>query len=159
MKMLIKRQRGSAMLRKDSGFTMIEMLLSLVIFMMLSILVTQMFITVRENFGKKNQLHPKEWEIFTIQLKNEIRNSNEQSVIDNKLYLMSSGNIVTIEQYKNIVRRQVEGMGHEFMLQNIADFQVEQDGTDIIIQVMDNEGQLYTRKFHPYFKKELRENE
>lgn len=147
------------MLRKDSGFTMIEMLLSLVIFMMLSILVTQMFITVRENFGKKNQLHPKEWEIFTIQLKNEIRNSNEQSVIDNKLYLMSSGNIVTIEQYKNIVRRQVEGMGHEFMLQNIADFQVEQDGTDIIIQVMDNEGQLYTRKFHPYFKKELRENE
>ena len=147
------------MLRKDSGFTMIEMLLSLVIFMMLSILVTQMFITVRENFGKKNQLHPKEWEIFTIQLKNEIRNSNEQSVIDNKLYLMSSGNIVTIEQYKNIVRRQVEGMGHEFMLQNIADFQVEQDGTDIIIQVMDNEGQLYNRKFHPYFKKELRENE
>ena len=91
MKMLLKRQRGSAMLRKDSGFTMIEMLLSLVIFMMLSILVTQMFITVRENFGKKNQLHPKEWEIFTIQLKNEIRNSNEQSVIDNKLYLMTSG--------------------------------------------------------------------
>ena len=113
MKMLLKRQRGSAMLRKDSGFTMIEMLLSLVIFMMLSILVTQMFITVRENFGKKNQLHPKEWEIFTIQLKNEIRNSNEQSVIDNKLYLMTSGSIVTIEQYKNIVRRQVEGMGHE----------------------------------------------
>ena len=66
---------------------------------------------------------------------------------------------MTIEQYKNIVRRQVEGMGHEFMLQNITDFHVEQDGTDIIVQVMDNEGQLYTRKFHPYFKKELGTNE
>ena len=42
------------------------------------------------------------------------------------------------------------------MLQNIADFHVEQDGTDIIVQVMDNEGHLYTRKFHPYFKKEFR---
>ena len=80
MKMRLKRQRGFAMLRKDNGFTMIEMLISLVIFMMLSILVTQMFFIVRENFGKKNQLHFKEWEIFTMQLKNEIRNSKDQSV-------------------------------------------------------------------------------
>ena len=80
MKMRLKNQRGFAMLRKDNGFTMVEMLISLVVFMMLSILVTQMFFIVRENFGKQNQLHFKEWEIFTIQLKNEIRTSKSQSV-------------------------------------------------------------------------------
>ena len=159
MKMHLKRQKWSAMLRKDNGFTMVEMLISLVVFMMLSILVTQIFLTVRENFAKKNQLHLKEWEIFSIQLKNEIRNSNDQSVSDNKLYLMTRGSLVTIEQYKNIVRRQVEGMGHEVMLQNIADFQVKQNGSDITVQVMDDEGLQYTRKFHPYFKKEFGKNE
>ena len=159
MKMRLKKQRGFAMLRKDNGFTMVEMLISLVVFMMLSILVTQMFFIVRENFGKKNQLHFKEWEIFTIQLKNEIRTSKDQSVSDNKLYLMTRGRIVTIERYKNIVRRQVEGRGHEVMLQNIADFHVEQDGSVIIVQVMDDEGLSYTRKFYPYFTKEFGKNE
>lgn len=147
------------MLRKDNGFTMVEMLISLVVFMMLSILVTQMFFIVRENFGKQNQLHFKEWEIFTIQLKNEIRTSKSQSVSNNKLYLMTRGKVVTIERYKNIVRRQVEERGHEVMLQNIADFHVEQDGSVIIVQVLDDEGLSYTRKFYPYFTKEFGKNE
>ena len=159
MKMRLKNQRGFAMLRKDNGFTMVEMLISLVVFMMLSILVTQMFFIVRENFGKQNQLHFKEWEIFTIQLKNEIRTSKSQSVSNNKLYLMTRGKVVTIERYKNIVRRQVEERGHEVMLQNIADFHVEQDGSVIIVQVLDDEGLSYTRKFYPYFTKEFGKNE
>lgn len=159
MKMRLESQKSSAMLRKDNGFTMIEMLISLVVFMMLAFLVSQIFLTVRENITKKDQLHLKEWEIFSIQLKNEIRNSKDQSVINNKLYLLTRGNIVTIEHYKNIVRRQVDGMGHEIMLQNVADFQVKQDGSAIIIQVTDNEGLKYNRRFHPYFKKELGKNE
>lgn len=159
MKMHLKRQKWSVMLRKDNGFTMVEMLISLVIFMMLSILVIQIFLTVRENFAKKNQLHLKEWETFSIQLKNEIKNSKDQSVSDNKLYLITRGSFVTIEQYKNIVRRQVDGMGHEIMLQNIADFQVKLEADYITVQVIDDEGNQYTRKFHPYFKKELEKNE
>lgn len=154
MKMPLKKRSRFAILRKDSGFTMVEMLISLVIFMMLTILVAQIFVNVRVDFGKKNQLHAKEWEIFTLQLKNEIRTSKDQSVLDHKLYLMTSGNIVTIEQYKNIVRRQVDGRGHEIMLQNVADFQVKQDGSVVIVQVIDYEGILYTRRFHPYLTRE-----
>lgn len=143
------------MLRKDKGFTMVDMLISLVVFMIITILVTQMFVIVRENLIKKNQLNLQEWEIFSIQLKNEIRNSKDQSIVDNKLYLLSRGSIVTIEQYKNLVRRQVNGMGHEIMLQNIASYHVQQDGFDITVNVMDHQGIQYTRTFHPYFKKEL----
>ena len=72
---------------------------------------------------------------------------------------MTRGKVVTIERYKNIVRRQVEERGHEVMLQNIADFHVEQDGSVIIVQVMDDEGLSYTRKFYPYFTKEFGKNE
>ena len=154
MKMLLKRQRRFAILRKDSGFTMVEMLISLVVFMMLAILTAQIFLTVRDQFGEKNHLHTKEWELFTLQLKSEIRTSTDQSVLNNKLYLMTRGKVVTIERYKNIVRRQVDGRGHEIMLQNIADFHVEQDGSAVIVQVIDHEGMLYTRRFYPYLTRE-----
>lgn len=155
MKMLLVRQKRFVILRKDNGFTMVEMLLALVVFVVLSIFAAQIFVTVRDQLGKNNRLHAKEWEVFTMQLKSEIRTSKEQSVLDNKLYLMSRGNVVTIEQYKNIVRRQVDGRGHEIMLQNIADFHVEQDGSVIVVRVMDDEGLLYTRRFHPYLTKSM----
>ena len=71
---------------------------------------------------------------------------------------MVNGSIATIESYKNIVRRQVEGKGHEIMLKNIADFHVKQEGAYITIQVKDYEGRQYMRKFYPYFKKEIEQN-
>ena len=61
---------------------------------------------------------------------------------------------MTIECYKNIVRRQVEGRGHEVMLQNIADFHVEQDGSVIIVQVMDDEGlSIYSKVLSIFYER------
>jgi competence protein ComGF len=158
MKMLLARQKWFVMLRSGKGFTFIEMLVSLVIFMIICILSVQIFFTMRENLAKNNGLDLKEWEVFSLQLQNELRNSKDQYVVENKLYLMVNGSIATIESYENIVRRQVEGKGHEIMLKNIADFHVKQEGTYITVQVTDYEGRQYMRKFYPYFKKEIKQN-
>jgi competence protein ComGF len=159
MKMLLERQKAFVTRRKDNGFTMIEMLFSLVIFMMISLLAVQIFSVMHTNLLKKNQINLKEWEMFSMQMQNEIRNSTDQSVVDNKLYVVVNGSLATIEYYQNMVRRQVEGRGHEIMLQNVSDFQVKQEGTYIVVQVTDAEGHQYNRKFHPYFKKEFKQNE
>lgn len=159
MKMHLERQKWFVTLRKGNGFTLIEMLVSLVIFMIISILVVQIFSILHTNLTKNNQLNLKEWEIFSMQLQNEIRNSKDQSVVENKLYLVVNGRLATIEYYRNMVRRQVEGMGHEIMLQNVSAFQVKKEGTYIVVQVKDYGGHLFNRKFHPYFKKELEKNE
>jgi competence protein ComGF len=139
------------MLRKSNGFTMIEMLVSLVIFMMISIFVVQIFIVVHSNVTLKNQLQLKEWEIFSMQLQTELRNSKDQTVVDNKLHLLIDGRIATFEKYQDMVRRQVDGLGHEVMLQQVANFQVKKEGDHIVVQVTDHEGNQFSRKFHPFF--------
>ena len=126
MKMYLVRKKWFAMFRKSKGFTMVEMLVSLVIFMVIAALVVQIFSIV--NTTNKNQLQLKEWEIFSQQLQGELRSSKEQMVVDNTLYLLINDSLATIEHYRNMVRRQVDGGGHEIMLQNVSDFQVEQEG-------------------------------
>ena len=124
------------MLRKNDGFTMIEMLVSLVILMMISIMALQFFTDVHKN-TTKNQFQIKEWDMFSMQLQSEIRNSTEQMVVDNKLFLLISEKVATIEYYQNMIRQRLDGSGHEVMLQNIVNFHVSKEEDDIIIQVAD----------------------
>lgn len=154
MKMQMVRMRKFVMLRNNEGFTMIEMLLSLVIFMIISTLVLQIFTSVNR-LTLNHTFHQKEWEMFTLQLQSEIRNSTEQLVADNKLYLLVNERIVTIEYYsrQNMVRRQVDGVGHEVMLQEVKHFDVEKEANQIIVQLSDYEGNQYRREFHSFLRK------
>lgn len=130
---------------------MVEMLVSLVIFMVIASLIVQIFSIVYKT--NKHQVQLKEWEIFSQQLQGELRSSKAQMVVDNKLYLLINEGLATIEHYRNMVRRQVDGGGHEIMLQNVSDFQIAQEGNQIFVQVTDFEEHQYSRTFHPFIKK------
>ncbi|MGE7182927.1 competence type IV pilus minor pilin ComGF [Peribacillus sp. NPDC006672] len=139
------------MLRKNDGFTMIEMLFSLMILMTTSLFVLQLFSIIHTQMGSVDKLHPKEWEVFTMQMKQEVRSSKDQDVMGNKLYLLSGEQLSAFEQYEDKVRRQVNGMGHEVILQNISEFRVEKDGGVIVINITDKAGTTFSRRFHPFF--------
>lgn len=153
MKMHGGRQKWFVMLQKNNGFTLIEMLISLVVFMVISMLAVQVFSAVHTHTTKTNELQVEEWEMFSLQIQRELRNSKEQAVKNNRLYLLVNGAWITVEHYQNIVRRQVDGGGHDVMLQNISSFQVEQRGTKMIVHVTDQQKHTYSRTFHPYLKK------
>ncbi|MFE4812195.1 competence type IV pilus minor pilin ComGF [Peribacillus simplex] len=140
------------MLRKNDGFTMIEMLFSLMILMTTSLFVLQLFSIIHTQMGSVDKLHPKEWEVFTMQLKQEIRSSKVQDVIGNKLFLLSGEQLSSFEQYEDKVRRRVNGMGHEVILQNISEFRVEKDGGVIVINITDKAGTAFSRRFHPFIR-------
>ncbi|MGG0412939.1 competence type IV pilus minor pilin ComGF [Peribacillus simplex] len=140
------------MLRKNDGFTMIEMLFSLMILMTTSLFVLQLFSIIHTQMGTVDKLHPKEWEVFTMQMKQEVRSSKVQDVMGNKLYLLSGEQLSSFEQYEDKVRRRVNGMGHEVILQNISEFRVEKDGSVIVIKITDKAGTTFSRRFHPYFR-------
>jgi competence protein ComGF len=141
------------MLRKNDGFTMIEMLFSLLILMTTSLFVLQIFSIIHTQMGSVDKLHPKEWEVFTMQMKQEVRSSKAQDVMGNKLYLMlSDEQLSSFEQYEDKVRRRVNGMGHEVILQNISKFRVEKDGSVIVINITDKAGTTFSRRFHPFFR-------
>ncbi|GAB6256157.1 hypothetical protein PSKAS_16790 [Peribacillus sp. N1] len=88
-----------------------------------------------------------------MQMKQEVRSSKAQDVMGNKLYLMlSDEQLSSFEQYEDKVRRRVNGMGHEVILQNISKFQVEKDGSVIVINITDKAGTTFSRRFHPFFR-------
>ena len=155
----MKMQGGSmkrfVMWRNSEGFTMIEMLFSLMILMTLSLFILQFFSIIQSQMGTNNRIHPKEWEIFTLQMQQEVRSSKSQDVVGNKLYLLSGEDLSLIEQYNDKLRRRVNGEGHEVILQNISHVMVEKDDNVIVLKVTDKAGKTFIRKFHPFIKNEL----
>ncbi|KQU19279.1 hypothetical protein ASG65_24435 [Bacillus sp. Leaf13] len=159
MKMKWVNQNPFVMLRKNDGFTIIEMLFSLMILMTTSIFILQLFSIIHTQLESKEKLHPKEWEIFTMQMRQEVRGAKSQDVIENKLYLLSGDQLSFIEQYEDKLRRRVNGKGHEVILQNISKFKVEKDGNVIVLNITDKAGNTVIRRFHPFFKSETKVDE
>ncbi|AXN37505.1 competence type IV pilus minor pilin ComGF [Peribacillus butanolivorans] len=159
MKMKWVNQNPFVMLRKNDGFTIIEMLFSLMILMTTSIFILQLFSIIHTQLESKDKLHPKEWEIFTMQMQQEVRGAKSQDVIENKLYLLSGDQLSFIEQYEDKLRRRVNGKGHEVILQNISKFKVEKDGNVIVLNITDKAGNTVIRRFHPFFKSETKVDE
>ncbi|CAN7210158.1 competence type IV pilus minor pilin ComGF [Peribacillus frigoritolerans] len=159
--MKMKRVIGNpfVMLRKNDGFTMIELLFSLLILMTTSLFVLQLFSIIHTQMRSVDKLHPKEWEVFTMQMKQEVRSSKEQDVMGNKLYLLSGEQLSSLEQYEDKVRRRVNGMGHEVILQNISEFRVNKDGSVIVINITDKAGTTFSRRFHPFFRNDTKLDE
>ncbi|WP_249594820.1 competence type IV pilus minor pilin ComGF [Peribacillus frigoritolerans] len=159
--MKMKRVIGNpfVMLRKNDGFTMIELLFSLLILMSTSLLVLQLFSIIHTQMRSVDKLHPKEWEVFTMQMKQEVRSSKTQDVMGNKLYLLSGEQLSSLEQYEDKVRRRVDGMGHEVILQNISEFRVDKDGSVIVINITDKAGTTFSRRFHPFFRNDTKIDE
>lgn len=147
------------MLRKNDGFTMIELLFSLLILMTTSLFVLQLFSIIHTQMRSVDKLHPKEWEVFTLQMKQEVRSSKAQDVMGNKLYLLSGEQLSSLEQYEDKVRRRVNGMGHEVILQNISVFRVNKDGSVIVINITDKAGTTFSRRFHPFFRNDTKLDE
>ncbi|AOH55687.1 hypothetical protein ABE28_015105 [Peribacillus muralis] len=152
MKMRQEEVKPFVILRQNDGFTMIEMLFSLLILLIISLFVLQLFSIIQTQVGAIDKLHPKEWEVFTMQMQQEVRSSKFQDVAGNRLYLLTGEKLSFIEQYEDKVRRRVDGMGHEVILQNISRFKVEKDGGVIILEITDKAGTTFSRSFHPYLK-------
>ncbi|WP_258831427.1 competence type IV pilus minor pilin ComGF [Peribacillus frigoritolerans] len=159
--MKMKRVIGNpfVMLRQNDGFTMIELLFSLLILMTTSLFVLQLFSIIHTQMRSVDKLHPKEWEVFTMQMKQEVRSSKAQDVMGNKLYLLSGEQLSSLEQYEDKVRRRVNGMGHEVILQNISEFRVNKDGSVIVINITDKAGTTFSRRFHPFFRNDTKLDE
>lgn len=138
------------MLRKDSGFTLVEMLVSLVIFITIASFVLNLFTLIRTNTMEKSSMNEKEWEIFINQLKRDVWQSKTREAVNNQLYLTVGEDVVLIEQYQDKVRRRLNATGHEIALQNIRSFEVISDGTAVTVTVEDKQGKPFRSKLRPF---------
>jgi competence protein ComGF len=148
--MLKKLMKQSVIPSEDKGFTLVEMLVSLVIFLFITTFVLHTFILFNGKVKDRGTINKKEWEIFLHQTKSEVWQSTNQHTEPSKLYLVIGSDIVLIEKYQDIIRRRLNNTGHEIMLQNVSGFQTEVKGRLVTITVMDKQGKEYSCVLHPF---------
>lgn len=136
---------GCKQVCSEKGFTLLESLLSLFIFMIISTFLVMFLSTMFHHVYKQN-VHPFEWENFMRQAQMELRKSTNWRAEGNVLsFTMSDGRTATYGKYQNLIRKQVGGLGHEVLLQNIASFTCVPIPNGVQFNITDTRGKSYER--------------
>jgi len=130
----------------SKGFTFISVMLTLFI-----ILITLPFV----GYLLKNNSNTEQYEDISVQqffifLRNEILHATDTYIEDHKLILKTKEDeVVKIEKYKNIIRRQVKG-GHEIYLRDVHDWDLEPLSYGVKVTVTTESGGVYEKNFDFY---------
>lgn len=136
------------LLQGQRGFTLIESLLSLYILTFVSTLIIMLLSTLFFQMDNAT-IQPLEWENFIIQSQSELREVNDWWVDNDIIHFTSTDNEhVTYSLYKNVIRRQVNGTGHEVLLQNVGMFSCNKLENGVELIVTDTNGQVLTRNIY-----------
>lgn len=134
------------LLNNEKGFTLVESLLSLLIFMIISAMLA-MILSVLLSRVYEQSIHPFEWENFIKQAQMDLREAENWKVEEDKiLFTMIDGGVASYEIYKALLRRQVAGTGHEVLLQNVSQMKCEVIVDGVEIHVTDTSGNVFKRK-------------
>lgn len=128
---------------KERGFTLIEMLFSLLIFMMIATLILQILLVIEKTRETKNGINQMEWELFIQDIEREVRKSQSNEIVDNKIILSKNSQLISIGKYNSIIRRRVDYTGHEVLLHNVNTFDVRKEEHAIIISVSDDNAMAF----------------
>lgn len=133
----------------EQGFTMLEMLFSFTIFCVIVTLFPT-FIGMVLQGPTDSRLQRFEWEVFVSQIKKEIRFVDQLYVEGNIVYLQKESDIVTYELYQDKLRRRVNGMGHEVLLQNVANIRFEEIVNGVQLTVTDHRENIYQAQLRSF---------
>lgn len=141
--------KPSVIFLNEKGFTLLELLFSLVTFLAVTALVLQLVTSIYTAGRKDSGVQPKEWEIFIGQLKRQVNIANGMEAGGGKIHLLIRGQLIEIQQYQDKVRRLVDGAGHDVMLQHAASFTAKKEGGGLLVSVTDLEGKIYAAQIYP----------
>ena len=75
-------------------------------------------------------------DLFFTYIQKEIVTAKQLTEIGNSLYLnMEDGSVVCYQKFQSNIRRQVNGLGNEFLLQNVDDVSYELVPNGVIVSV------------------------
>ncbi|RBW70580.1 competence type IV pilus minor pilin ComGF [Bacillus taeanensis] len=130
----------------QSGFTLMEAMLA---FSVICTIFAFFPLVMNVFYEKKSDgLNQKEVELFLNQAGKEIREAKALNETWRKLEMINrNGETVTYERYGALIRRQVNGMGHEVMLQNVEGFSFSVSGEQVEISISGKDGNRLKRVF------------
>jgi competence protein ComGF len=145
-------KKANVPLVNDQGFTLIEMILSLFIFLVIVSMLPIGVRTVLDEGVFESGIRRMEWEVFSSQVKKDIRTADQITILVDKLLLKKNGKIILYEKYGSNMRRRVDYQGHEIMIQNLSGFQFGEIKEGVEIMATDLNGDLYTVRVHNHFQ-------
>jgi competence protein ComGF len=123
----------------QDGFTLVESILT----MMAAAMILSFYPLIIQAFKQMDHAFMPEvnyeWNLFLIEMRQEIMNSTGCTAGGTHLTLTVNGESVTYEQYANSVRRRVENSGHEVVLQKVetVSFIPDPTGFNVLVTFQD----------------------
>jgi competence protein ComGF len=136
MKTIVKQIRGYVNIG-NKGYTLMEALLGLAAFCLIAVLIPLSF-HVLSGVNLVNSRHQAmQWEVFSSQIKKEIRMSQRIDPQINRLLLTKDTVTITYELSGSNLRRRVNFTGNEILLQNVKSVRFESLKNGVVIKVED----------------------
>ncbi|HBM4072687.1 competence type IV pilus minor pilin ComGF [Listeria innocua] len=133
--------------KSTSAFTLLETILSITIVLSISSLIPLFFECYHKTIQLSNLDQTSEWQLFLVQTRLELEKATNIQVNPEKLSFKVNDNLVTYSKYNNILRRQVNGKGHEPLLDKVTNWQITNEENQLILKVTFSNNKFYTSKF------------
>ncbi|GLY09945.1 competence type IV pilus minor pilin ComGF [Pseudobacillus badius] len=146
----LKCQGGRRASANNKGFTMVESLLVLMIFISIAALFPLVYGAL---YRTEEQLDPErraEWELFILQLRKEMHLSHSLQITEERIIFVQGADLVSIEKYQEGVRRRVGGRGHEIILQEVVSIRFYSCGSLLCAEAAFENGEKEEAQLHLY---------
>ncbi|MEI3611718.1 ComGF family competence protein [Pseudogracilibacillus sp. SO30301A] len=143
-----KRYVSTDIRKSENGATFLSILITFVI-VMITLPLLVYLLTYVQPVKHNNELSVNQFFIF---LRNDVLTSEQvYTDDDNKMYfLLPTDEVAHIEQYQNVIRRQVNGRGHEIYLRDIDSFTLQPISFGTQVTIVTKEGREYEKKIAHY---------
>lgn len=139
-------------LRNERGFTLLEVIIALAVtagsVLLFSLALTQIG-HARDKVNDDRQI---EWHLFLNQLEYDLRDKTFIDSQPNRFRMQGHNETTgaletyTYSFYKDLIRRSVNGMGHQPMLMRARSFTVDQSGEQLKLNVVFDNEEAYTAR-------------
>ncbi|MEC1522992.1 competence type IV pilus minor pilin ComGF [Neobacillus niacini] len=152
MKLPYFEERKFVKYLNEKAFTLLEVLFAFSIFMIIAFFMLPVLHIILDNNDSTGRLQDMEWDVFCSQIKKEIRISSKADVVSGRLVLTNNNETINYEKYGSNIRRRVNSLGHEILLQNVSSVTFIRINNSVKIIVLDVWGKEYTVVVYPYIQ-------
>jgi competence protein ComGF len=138
--------------QSERGFTMVEMLLSVLLFLLVASMLPLGMKIILDQRVADNAVRKMEWEVFSSQVKKEIRSAEQLTVQTDKLLMKVDGQFILYEKYASGMRRRVNYQGHEILVQNLSSFSFAKIANGVEIKAKDIQEKDYSVRIHQFYQ-------
>nr|WP_255552632.1 ComGF family competence protein [Fictibacillus sp. 7GRE50] len=129
-----------------NGYTLVESIIALGVLIVTTLVISLLLTHLQKH---PQSVQSEETALFFSMIGKEIREAATVEVKNNALFItLSTGEVISFTRYHSLIRKQVNGLGHEVWVQNIQEMKVEEiNGSFINVTLNDKEGNQVRRGF------------